>query len=391
MPKIIYSALRAYNLSYRPMESISENSPPRLEIIGDSPQSARFKPQKTRKGESDMQRKPASIVDLSEVTGREIRGRWAILLAGGEGERMRPAIKRWLGEERPKQYCTFVGRRSMLQHAVDRAMEVVQPARLVTVIGRGHRAYIQRAAVSGLPGCLYEQPGNRGTAAAIFSAASHIITQDPEATVLILPSDQFVYPEERFVQEARRACEFAEKFEDQLILLGVAPDHLETEYGWIEPSNDRERSVSQGEGVPAKAVNCFCEKPGRREAGALLRRGGLWNTMVAAVKVKTLWALGWQCIPEVMEKFETYRQVLLAIRQEWVANDHAAYALAYIYQKMDPADFSYHILQHAASHCRVIPMQDVFWSDWGRLDRIKESLDRLSACPAFPLACLEAQ
>jgi mannose-1-phosphate guanylyltransferase len=47
--------------------------------------------------------------------------RWAVILAGGEGERMRAAITSWLGTHRPKQYCSFVGSRSMLEHTVDRA------------------------------------------------------------------------------------------------------------------------------------------------------------------------------------------------------------------------------------------------------------------------------
>ncbi len=48
----------------------------------------------------------------------ENNARWGILLAGGEGTRMRPLIRSWIGENRPKQYCTFVGSRSMFQHTV---------------------------------------------------------------------------------------------------------------------------------------------------------------------------------------------------------------------------------------------------------------------------------
>ena len=44
---------------------------------------------------------------------------WSIILAGGEGERTRPFIEQWLGGHKPKQYCTFVGKRSMLQHTLD--------------------------------------------------------------------------------------------------------------------------------------------------------------------------------------------------------------------------------------------------------------------------------
>ena len=57
-------------------------------------------------------------------------------LGGGEGERLSPFIQRWLGHHRPKQFCTFVGSRSMLQHTLDLAGRLTQPERKVTVIVR---------------------------------------------------------------------------------------------------------------------------------------------------------------------------------------------------------------------------------------------------------------
>ena len=64
--------------------------------------------------------------------------RWSIVLAGGEGVRMQPAIRRWFGRTIPKQYCRFIGTRSMLQHTLDRTMQFTSPARTVVVVGRGH-------------------------------------------------------------------------------------------------------------------------------------------------------------------------------------------------------------------------------------------------------------
>jgi mannose-1-phosphate guanylyltransferase len=67
------------------------------------------------------------------------RKRWAVVLAGGDGQRMAAFIRRWLGHPRPKQYCAFSGRRTMLEHTLDRARTVVAPARIVTVINVDHR------------------------------------------------------------------------------------------------------------------------------------------------------------------------------------------------------------------------------------------------------------
>ena len=64
---------------------------------------------------------------------------WSIVLAGGEGERLKPFVQRWLGRHRPKQYCTFIGTRSMFQHTLDRADQITAPKNKVTVVGRTHQ------------------------------------------------------------------------------------------------------------------------------------------------------------------------------------------------------------------------------------------------------------
>jgi hypothetical protein len=66
---------------------------------------------------------------------------WSIILAGGEGERMQSFIQRRFGETKPKQYCTFVGSRSLLQHAVDRADALTSPKRRIVVAAKHHEPY----------------------------------------------------------------------------------------------------------------------------------------------------------------------------------------------------------------------------------------------------------
>ena len=57
---------------------------------------------------------------------------WSIILAGGEGSRVSTFVHRWLGRPTPKQYCAFVGTRSMFQHTLDRASRLTPPDRIVT-------------------------------------------------------------------------------------------------------------------------------------------------------------------------------------------------------------------------------------------------------------------
>ena len=99
---------------------------------------------------------------------------WSVVLAGGEGERVRPFVEKWLGHHRPKQYCTFVGTRSMFQHTLDRA-DMLTPSER-----RDHREEV----------CSQL----RGRAS------------DPDATVIIYPSDHFIYPEGRIMEFCCPSC-----------------------------------------------------------------------------------------------------------------------------------------------------------------------------------------
>ena len=89
---------------------------------------------------------------------------WSIVLAGGEGERVKPLVQRWLGRPRPKQYCTFVGTRSMFQHTVDRATQLSSADRAVVVAAREVEASEADEAAG-------QEHGDRGDENALLVAA----------------------------------------------------------------------------------------------------------------------------------------------------------------------------------------------------------------------------
>ena len=149
---------------------------------------------------------------------------WSVILAGGDGERTRPFIQQWLGRSQPKQYCIFVGNRSMLQHTLDRADRVGLPHHKVTVIAEHHRDYAHEIFEENRQGHLMIQPKNCGTAAGIFLPLTYVWVQDPNATVVIYPSDHFVFPEDRFAETVRRTTHTIDVLQDRILLLGGAPD-----------------------------------------------------------------------------------------------------------------------------------------------------------------------
>ena len=302
---------------------------------------------------------------------------WSIILAGGEGSRMSAFVHRWLGRPTPKQYCAFVGTRSMFQHTLDRASRLTPPDRMVTVVARSHRrdALAQWGDLRG--GTILFQPANRDTAAGLFLPLTYIRARAPEATVVLYPSDHFVYPEDRFLDAVRRAVRIAESHTDRVVMLGVAPDRLELDYGWIQPG--RPLDSRDGEGV--QSVRSFLEKPNAAQADAALRAGALWNTLVLTAKVDVLWKLGWECLPDMMQRFEQLGQAIGGPEETRLLNA--------MYHDLPMHNLSSDLLQRVPDHLAVIELTGVLWSDWGKPERIAETLRRINRRPAFPLTCLE--
>ena len=302
---------------------------------------------------------------------------WSIVLAGGEGTRLSALVHRWLGRPTPKQYCSFVGTRSMFQHTLDRAARLTPPARMVTVVARHHR----RDALAQLDGrngsTILFQPANRDTAAGVFLPLTYIRARAPQATVVLYPSDHFVYPEDRFLEAVRRAVRIAESQPDRVVMLGVPPDRLELDYGWIQPG----QSIANLPGEPVQAVDSFLEKPSAAQADAAIRTGALWNTLVFAANVERLWTLGWQCLPNMMPYFERLSQA--------IGRPDEGRALYAIYRDMPTKNFSSDLLQCVPEQLAVVELTGVLWSDWGKPERITETLRRIDRRPAFPLTCLD--
>jgi mannose-1-phosphate guanylyltransferase len=298
---------------------------------------------------------------------------WSIVLAGGDGERIRPCIQQWLGYPVPKQYCTFVGTRSMLQHTWDRANQIVLPRRKVTVVGRNHQKGLEHHFNGQHEGTLIFQPRNCDTAPGIFLPLTYVRSWDPQSVVVLFPSDHFICPEDRFLATVRRAVRAVEFLTDRMILLGVRPSHLELDYGWMSVGE----VLGWSGGACIRGIQSFVEKPDTEDGMRLMSEGALWNTLVLVAKVETLWKAGWLCVPDMMERFEQLRRS--------IGTPAEGTTLQNIYRDMPSRNFSRQVLQSLADQLGVIELDDVMWSDWGRPERIVETLQLLGKTPAFPM------
>jgi mannose-1-phosphate guanylyltransferase len=246
------------------------------------------------------------------------------------------------------------------------------------VVAQQHSADVQDQLKDRSIGTVMFQPQNRETAAGIFLALTHLRAAGANVTVVVFPSDHFVFPEGRFIDIVRQAIEMSEQLEDRLILLGVEPDRLELDYGWIVPGPSLAVSRS---GTEVRTLSGFLEKPAPAEADAALRSGALWNTFVMVGKVDTFWRMGWTCSPEMMTRFEQLEQVIGSQEERGM--------LDAMYEKMPVKNFSTDLLQQVPDLVAVMELTGVLWCDWGKPQRVAETLRRIAKTPAFPLTCLD--
>lgn len=301
---------------------------------------------------------------------------WSIVSVAEDSGRIKAFVQRWLGYPKPKPYCAFVGGRSLFQHTLDRAAGLCPRERIVSVIAREDHREAWPQFDGRIGGTVLLEPRHRETAASLYLSLSYIAARDPQATVVVYPSDHFVFPEYRFLDSVRRAVWTAEWLPDRLVLLGVSPDCLELDYGWIMPGERLDGSPS----YQIKAVDRIFEKPTVAQADAALAGGALWNTGVVAAKVETLWQLGWQYFPDLMPSFERFGASIGTLREGLVLDE--------IYRDMPAHHFFSELVQRVPDRVAVIEMSGVLWSDWGKPERIARTLRRIGRQPAFPLYCL---
>ncbi|HEX3397721.1 MAG TPA: sugar phosphate nucleotidyltransferase [Steroidobacteraceae bacterium] len=278
---------------------------------------------------------------------------WAVVLAAGDGSRLRGLTRNERGIAIPKQFCSLQGGPCLLQEALQRAAAVAPLQRICSVVSERHRQWWMPI-LSYLPERnVIAQPLNRGTAYGILLPLLRIVEQDPDATVVLLPADHYLRDEEVLAFSLRRAAELAHADRNSIYLLGVEPDEPDTELGYILPAA-RERDAAVG-------VLRFIEKPNEIRARVLLDQGALWNVFIMAASARILLSL-----------FDSkYASTIAAMR----GFDGAG--LEGHYEHLSSVDFSRDVLEGKESMLRVLTVPHCGWTDLGTPERVGVILEQL--------------
>jgi len=294
--------------------------------------------------------------------------RVAIILAGGEGSRLKPLTSQIAGDDIPKQYCRLLSDHTLLDQTRSRVALAVDSARTLIVVTRAHECFYRPLLTNGCAPNMVVQPENRGTAPAILYALLRLAKRFPRAVVAVFPCDHYVSNDTFFMRHAELAFHAVAARPDQIVLLGITPDYPEPNYGWIDPSEALA-------GTPLFRVRRFWEKPGPTAAGRLQRAGCLWNSFVFVAHLSTLILAIMRAAPALCSAFTSLRSSLGTTTEEE--------SVRQLYKSLSPSDFSKQVLEKCPEGLAVLPVCGVDWSDLGEPDRVLDIVHRTNAKPRW--------
>jgi mannose-1-phosphate guanylyltransferase len=284
----------------------------------------------------------------------------ALILAGGDGVRLSSFTREVFGYHLPKQFCPLFEGKTLLEQTIRRVSLLVPPSQTLTVLNRAHRQFYTPLLSGTASGNLFVQPENRGTAPAILCGLLRLAETGHTGPVAIFPSDHYISDDSLFMQHVYTAMRAVDCSPQLTVLLGIAPDGPETEYGWIEPGSPLSLP---GAGICAiSRIRRFLEKPSPEVARHLYDRNYLWNSFVLIANPTTLLSLIAKALPELHSALSGVRPFFGGAAE--------AEILETIYRQLPSADFSASVLAAFPAEFSVLPVKGVSWSDLGDPKRL---------------------
>lgn len=258
---------------------------------------------------------------------------FAVVLAGGYGTRLWPLSRR----NRPKQFIDITDEGTPIRIIVKRLREII-PLKRILVVTLPEQVPQVLQQVPELPSeNVLIEPIKRGTGPCIGLAAFYIQSLSANATMLVVPSDQIVFPFGAHLSALTTACTVAKRGQE-LVTIGLRPTFPSTKYGYIElgpPFREKQypNEVFQ--------VSRFIEKPDINSARTYFKSGNwVWNTGTFAWSVSTFMAALKRYAPDLFEGLTTAARSRLA-------NDGYKTEARRVYESLRNISIDYALIEHA--------------------------------------------
>lgn len=273
-----------------------------------------------------------------------------VLLCGGSGTRLWPLSRK----SYPKQFVPLVGTQTLFQQTAQRLQADTFSNPLILTNSDFRFMVTEQLFECGIdPRAILIEPEGRNTGPAVLAAALWLAASDPDAIMLISPSDHLI-PDTKAFHDAVNVAQTA-ALDGKIVTFGITPTHPETGYGYLELRNP----ATNGQALPLKQ---FIEKPDSETAQKLVESGThLWNAGIFVFSVKTIIAAFKTHAPALMEPVTTS---VTSAKPDlgFLRLDPAAWARA------EDISIDYAVMEHH-KNLAVVPF-DGAWSDLGGWDAV---------------------
>ncbi|GAA6243988.1 mannose-1-phosphate guanylyltransferase [Bacteroides fragilis] len=223
---------------------------------------------------------------------------YCVIMGGGIGSRFWPFSRKTM----PKQFLDFFGTgRSLLQQTFDRFNKIIPTENILIVTNAIYADLVKEQLPELDSKQILLEPARRNTAPCIAWASYHIRSLNPNANIVVAPSDHLILKEGEFLAAIEKGLDFVSK-SDKLLTLGIKPNRPETGYGYIQ--------IAEQEGDNFYKVKTFTEKPELELAKVFVESGEFyWNSGLFMWNVNTIIKAGEALLPELASKLAPGKDV----------------------------------------------------------------------------------
>ncbi|TXI84525.1 MAG: mannose-1-phosphate guanylyltransferase [Crocinitomicaceae bacterium] len=277
---------------------------------------------------------------------------YCIIMAGGIGSRFWPMST----PNKPKQFLDVLGiGKSLLQMTFERLTKIAPETQIYIMTNEGYVDLVKEQLPDICTNQILTEPRRKNTAPCIAYAASKIKSINPDATLIVAPSDHLILKEDKFTEIVQIAIETANK-NPRLVTLGIKPTRPDTGYGYIE-------FVSKGDilGGQVREVKNFTEKPDKEVAELFLKSGNYyWNSGIFVWKATT--------ILNALEKFKPELRNLFSEEHGFYNTADEQASVNHCFEVCEDISIDFAVMENAKNVDVVLANFD--WSDlgtWGSL------------------------
>ena len=288
---------------------------------------------------------------------------FAVVMAGGPGARLWPESRR----ERPKPFLPLTPEgRALCAATIDRLDELVAPSRRYIVASRRCSAALDASVPREKYGRALLEPVGRETAPCVAWGALVAASIDPDATLVVLPSDHWISPVDAFRATIRRAVALVEEDPTRLATLGIRPLEASSAYGYIE------RGAPLPSDPEAFQVAVFREKPDPETARRYVASGRFfWNAGIFVWKARRILELIRRFEPESAEPLDAMARLISeGISSGALDRVFESDVFASAFVRLPKISIDRAVLQRAESVV-AIPVDSFRWSDVGSFSEMR--------------------